>query len=195
MTARQADQREQLYAVDVSTLGLRQVKCMSLGTRSDGKKMKTLLFDDGSSLAVVASPLPKGARNLADCVDRNDPDHEDLLKEHMLWRLAESWCPEDQTVPTATELAEVRELTPAVTACIPFCYRFLHILAAHMNGCKAEHVTTRVVVDVAEQMFANADHQMLQHGYEWKLMSPGIIRGGNAIARRVLYWSSHGHVC
>ena len=84
MSARQADQREQLYAVDVSTLGLRQVKCMSLGTRSDGKKMKTLLFDDGSSLAVVASPLPKGARNLADCVDRNDPDHEELLKEHML---------------------------------------------------------------------------------------------------------------
>ena len=112
----------------------------------------------------------------------------------MLWRLAESWCPEDQTVPTATELAEVRELTPAVTACMPFCYRFLHILAAHMNGCKAEHVTTRAVVDVAEQMFANADHQMLQHGYKWKLMSPGIIRGGNAIAKRVLYWSSHGHV-
>ena len=148
MAAQQADQREQLYAVDVSTLEVRQVKCMSVDTRSDGKKMKTLLFDDGTRLAVVASPLPKGARNLADCVDRNDPDHEDLLKEHMLWRLAESWCPEDQTVPTATELAEVRELTPAVTACIPFCYRFLHILAAHMNGCKAEHVTTRVVVDV-----------------------------------------------
>ena len=60
MAAQQADQREQLYAVDVSTLEGRQVKCMSVDTRSDGKKMKTLLFDDGARLAVVASPLPKG---------------------------------------------------------------------------------------------------------------------------------------
>ena len=62
-----------------------------------------------------------------------------------------------------------------------------------MEGCKAEHVTARVVVDVAEQLFANADHEMVQHGCIWKLMSPGIIRRGNLTAKRVIYWSSQGH--
>ena len=122
MAQQPSQEREGLYGVDVSSLRMRELLEAHIRASGEGEKTKELKFKDGTRLLLVEKPLPEGARNLADCIDRSDPDHRELLKEHVLWRLAEQWEPKGATAWSQEELCHVRELTSPVGACIAFCH-------------------------------------------------------------------------
>lgn len=181
-----------VFAVDVNQLRQRACERCAFGVDPEGRTLQKLEFSDGFVLVLVNEPLPANSRNFADCIDREDPDHKQLLKEHSLWRLAEEWRPVNM-VPVATEeIAGVREITREVKKGIPFAQRFACICAAHLADCSFENITPRLIVDAAEQLFVQADMEMLDKKYDYKLMSPEIIRQGNAMIRRLLAWSSRG---